>query len=81
MKTVIASLFVLALTTVSAPAFADWGRRDCEVSFKKCDFNINGFCVKWNKKRYEVDRREARWACERAEERYGMIKNCNVDCY
>lgn len=93
MKTL--SALVLALTLSSTAAMADqwgpgpgdwnrpghpgWGRQ-CTVSFKKCDFNINGFCVKWNHKAFQVSWREARWACHRAQQEYGQIKNCHVQC-
>jgi hypothetical protein len=88
------SSLVLGMTVLTSAAFANqwsngsghwdrWhpGHAVCTVTFKKCDFNINGFCVKWNNKGFQVGYREARWACRRAQQEYGMIKNCQVRCY
>lgn len=52
----------------------------CVVSFKKCDFSIQGFCVKWNNKAYSIYRHEAYWACQRMQDQFGQIKNCSVQC-
>jgi hypothetical protein len=77
-------LFALALTTVSFSAFADdvdarWGRR-CTVKFQKCDFGFAGNCLRWNSKAFHIDRRDARWGCQMARERYDWIRRCDVDC-
>jgi hypothetical protein len=95
MKTLSSVLFALVLSTTAAladdndfgwdrgdrgPGWGHPGRGVCTVTFKKCDFNINGFCVKWNNKGFQVGWRESRWACQRAEQEYGMIRNCRVQC-
>lgn len=88
MKSLSFAIFALVLSTASASA--DWGRPgpgpgpgwggSCQVTFKKCDFNINGFCVKWNNKAFQIPRHQARWGCQMAEREYGHVRNCNVQC-
>lgn len=84
MKSLFFALFALVVS--SASAFADPGRpapdfgRNCTVTFKKCDFNINGFCVKWNHKAFQIGRHQVRYACRMAEREYGMVRNCRVNC-
>ncbi len=88
MKSLSFALFTLALFASTSAKADEWSRRPghpgwgraCIVSFKKCDFNVNGFCVKWNNKSFRVSYREARWACQRAQQEYGYIKNCRVQC-
>ena len=60
-----------------------WGPRPpmfCSVTFQKCDFALNGICVKWNNKGFQVPYHEANWACDRAYREYGQIRNCYVSC-
>jgi|GEM_PF-7118416 len=90
MKSLSFAIFALVLSTASASA--DWGRPgpgpgpgpgwggSCQVTFKKCDFAINGFCVKWNRKAMTVPRHQARWGCEIAQRQYGQIRDCNIQC-
>lgn len=96
MKFVSTVLFALALTSGVAsadpwgrpgrpghPGGPGWGNPGwgmCSVTFKKCDFALNGFCVKWNNKGFQVARHEARYACYRAQQEYGQIKDCYVQC-
>lgn len=80
MKAIFAVMF--ALTMFSAEAGArppHWGGH-CTVSFQKCDFGFAGNCLRWNRKTFTVRRNEARWACRRAEQQYGDIRNCYVNC-
>jgi len=84
-------LFALVFSLFSLSAFAevntdfrpgrpDHGWRQCTVRFQKCDFGFGGNCVKWNKKSFQVSRREARYGCEIARERYDQVRRCRVDC-
>lgn len=88
MKTVKSLVLAAAVSAASLTAFArpgddrDFRRpgRSCEVNFKKCDFAIGGACVKWNNKSFRIDPRDARWACNRARQEYGRVKDCYVRC-
>ena len=55
-----------------------WGT--CTVLFKKCDFAINGFCVKWNNKGFQINRRDYYYGCQMAANQYGEIRDCRITC-
>lgn len=88
MKMVKSLVLAAAVSVVSLTAFArpgderDFRRpgRSCQVHFKKCDIQVGGICLKWNNKSFRVNPRESRWACNRARQQYGRIKNCYVRC-
>ena len=85
MKFVTAFVFALVFSALSFTAEARPGHGGghggrCAVHFQKCDFEIAGNCVKWNRKTYPIHWSERHYACRDAAYEYGHIRGCRVDC-